>query len=249
MPTWKRDSHVSLYYEIHGQGQPLLLIHGFMGTGRTEFPALRDQLARRYQVITPDLRGYGQSQPKPRDYPLDFYQRDAEDLAGLLAALDLSQVIVLGYSDGGEVALWLPILAPQRIAAVVTWGATGHFDASIKPAVLAMLQPHWRTPALAELHGAEHLTKMVSQWVQGMLGLIDAGGDITYSRAQSIACPCLILLGDRDELNPLDKGRAMAQAIPLGVFQTFWRTGHAVHTEHPWWFYWRVRWFLWRTGG
>lgn len=247
MPYWKSPNTVELYYEVHGQGQPLLLIHGFMGTGSTEFPHLRDRLAKNYQVITPDLRGYGQSHPKPRDYPIDFYHRDAKDLAGLLESLNLQRVIVLGYSDGGEVALWLPIIAPQRIQAVVTWGATGHFDASIKAAVMAMLQPHWQTPELSHLHSVPQLADMVASWVQGMLGMIDAGGDITYGRAKEITCPCLILLGDRDDLNPLVKGRAMAQAIPKGHFQAFRKTGHAIHAERPQWFYWRLRWFLWRS--
>src|SRR5574341_82821 len=120
MPTFQRDSSTHLYYEITGQGEPILLIHGFMGTGSSEFPDLRSWLSRDYQVVAPDLQGYGKSMPKPRIYGVDFYRRDAEDLIALLENLDLPPVRVLGYSDGGEIAFWLPILVPERIRSLVT---------------------------------------------------------------------------------------------------------------------------------
>ncbi|NJL93812.1 MAG: alpha/beta fold hydrolase, partial [Anaerolineae bacterium] len=139
MPDFQRDPETRVHYDVLGQGQPLLLIHGFMGTGGTEFGSLVAWLARRYRLILPDLQGYGRSTPKPRTYPVNFYQRDATDLVALLEHLAYPRVSVLGYSDGGEIGLWLPLLAPERISGVVTWGATGHFDASIRPAVMAML--------------------------------------------------------------------------------------------------------------
>lgn len=244
MPTFERNATVTIYYESTGQGRPVLLLHGFMGTGRTEFPTLVEWLTQRYQVITPDLRGYGQSIPKPRAYPVDFYRQDAEDMAALVDHLHLSEVLVLGYSDGGEVALWLPILLPAKISGVVTWGATGHFDTSIRPAIMEMLGMGWLTPHMGELHGAEHLPIMVQQWVMAMVGMIDAGGDITYTRAHAIQCPVLMLLGDRDWLNPVPMGRAMAKAIPKGRFTRYPRTGHAIHEERPRLFRWQVGRFL-----
>lgn len=244
MPFFQRDHHTSIFYEITGQGSPLLLIHGFMGTGATEFPELRQWLANRYQVIAPDLRGYGQSTPKPREYGRDFYRQDAEDLAALLEHLNLPSAAVMGYSDGGEVALWLPILAPERVRCVVAWGATGHFDDRIRPAVLANLSMNWRTPALDALHGAAHVPIMAQKWVHSMLAIIDAGGDVTYSRAAEIRCPVLVILGDRDPLNPADLGESMAKAIPNGRFRRFRRTGHAVHRERPRLFRWVVGQFL-----
>jgi len=244
MPVFSRNAEISIYYEIVGQGSPVLLLHGFMGTGSSEFPDLVSWLAQRYQVILPDLRGYGRSTPKPRPYPIDFYRQDAEDMAALLAHLNVSNVAVIGYSDGGEVALWLPILAPDRICGVVTWGATGHFDTSIRPAVMEMLSLNWITPQMRDLHGAEHLTTMGQRWAVAMLGIIDQGGDITFSRASEIRCPVLMLLGDRDWLNPVAMGRSMAQAIPNGRFTRYPRTGHAIHLERPRLFRWQIARFL-----
>ena len=231
MPTFQRNDNVSLYYELEGQGAPLLMIHGFMGTGANQFPALRSHMATSYQVIAPDLRGYGQSTPKPRQYGVDFYQEDAEDLVALLEHLNLSDVYVLGFSDGGEIALWLPILAPERFKAVVAWGATGHFDNSIRPSILSNLSMNWRTPEKGTLHGTEHIPEMAQRWVHSMLAMLDRGGDVTFSRAAEIRCPVLMMLGDQDTLNPVERGKAMADAISKGEFIEFKNTGHPIHTE------------------
>ena len=244
MPTVQIDDQVSLYYETIGNGAPVLMIHGFMGTGQTEFPELVEALAAEYRLILPDLRGYGQSMPKPRPYGVDFYRDDAEDLAALIQHLDLGSVAVLGYSDGGEVALWLPILVPERISSVVTWGATGHFDEIIRAAVLSHLSMPWRSPAVDALHGAEHIPLMAQRWVHAMTGMLDRGGDVTFGRAREIQCPVLMILGDRDNLNPVTRGRAMADAIPKGKFSTYKNTGHAVHREDPRHFLREVRRFL-----
>ncbi|MFP4321331.1 MAG: alpha/beta fold hydrolase [Anaerolineales bacterium] len=233
MPSIKTADEATIHYDITGTGPPLLLLHGFMGTGATEFPGLRAHLARRYRVITPDLRGYGASAPKPRTYGPDFYERDAHDMVALLAHLDVSGAGIVGYSDGGEVALWLPLLAPERVRAVAAWGAVGHFSPQIKPGVLAHLAMPWRTPALDALHGAEYIGPMTQRWVQAMLAIIDQGGDITFSRAGEITCPVLMMLGDADNLNPVEQARSMAEALPAGRLEVFKRTGHAIHTERP----------------
>jgi pimeloyl-ACP methyl ester carboxylesterase len=231
MPRLKIDDQTALHYGSIGDGAPLMLIHGFMGTGLTEFPFLGPRLAEDYRVILPTLRGYGESTPKPRPFGVDFYRQDAEDLAALIEHLELEAVAVMGYSDGGETALWLPILAPDRVKVVISWGATGHFDESIRPAILSHLSMPWRTPALDSLHGAEHIPPMAQRWVHSMTGMLDRGGDVTFGRAGEIPCPTLMILGDRDDLNPVERGRAMAEAIPNGRFSAYKKTGHAVHRE------------------
>jgi valacyclovir hydrolase len=244
MAIFQRNDTVSLYYETEGQGSPLLMIHGFMETGASQFPDLRAHLAKSYQIIAPDLRGYGKSLPKPRQYGVDFYREDAEDLVALLEHLNIEKVIVVGFSDGGEIALWLPILAPRRIKAVVAWGATGFFDDRIRSSVISNLSMSWRTPLMDELHGAEHITPMAQRWVHSMTAMLDRGGDVTYSLAKEISCPVLMMLGDKDRLNPADKGKAMADAIPNAKFVEFKNAGHHLHTEDPKRFYQEVDGFL-----
>lgn len=249
MPFFECSDGARIFYVISGQGTPVLLLHGFMGTGASEFITVRPWLEKKYTVIAPDLRGYGRSTPKPRLYGRDFYRHDAEDMAALLEHLNLSPAAVVGYSDGGEVALWLPILAPQRVRSVLTWGAVGHFDSMIRPAVLSMLTQRWRTPLIDQLHGAEHIEEMTHRWVSAVLQMIDSGGDVTFSRAKEILCPVLLMLGDRDDLNPAELGRSMAAALPKGRLSLYRRTGHAIHSERPHSFRREVSRFLNRTRG
>ncbi|MFC7451134.1 alpha/beta fold hydrolase [Rhodococcus daqingensis] len=91
---------VEVYYEDHGQGEPLLLVHGAAASGRW-FGDLVPQLAREYRVIVPDLRGLGRSQ---RVAPLTRPQVWVEDLWRLLDELGLDQVHVAGVSLGSRIA-------------------------------------------------------------------------------------------------------------------------------------------------
>src|SRR5579859_1878315 len=104
----------TMFYDTFGQGEPILLMHGWTQVGRDLLP-LAQALASEYHVFLPDLPGYGRSAPPIRTFPVDFYERDAAVMVAFLDALNLQRVRVLGYSDGGEVALLMPILRPDLI--------------------------------------------------------------------------------------------------------------------------------------
>jgi valacyclovir hydrolase len=220
----------TLHYVDEGSGPPVLLIHGMMGTAETHFPRLIDWLSRDYHVIAPTLRGYGQSTPKPRQFPLDFYRRDAEDMLALIEMLGLAPLRSLGYSDGGEVALLAAGLAPERFRSLITWGASGYLSPAIRPAVQAFYPVDWFTEADRALHSLDNPVPVVMQWIRSMKMLIDLGGDISLSLAEKISCPVLMLLGDRDTLNPAAAARVMAERLPEGRLEVL-RCGHAVHDE------------------
>ena len=79
---------VELYYEKVGQGSKVLLcLPGALGSTRTDFAPQLDQLKDNFTVIAFDPRGYGKSIPPKRDFPLDFYHRDADDTVGLMEKL------------------------------------------------------------------------------------------------------------------------------------------------------------------
>src|SRR6266849_6396880 len=83
-----------IFYETFAEGQPVLLMHGWMRVGR-DLLSIANNLADSYQVILPDLPGYGRSVPPYRTYPADFYQRDAGLMAGFLDKLSLSNVHIM----------------------------------------------------------------------------------------------------------------------------------------------------------
>ena len=94
-----------LYYETHGSGRPLILIHGGLGTGDM-FGPVRAELAANHQVITPDLQGHGRT--ADIDRPLDV-RLMADDIAALIRHLGLDKPDLVGYSLGGGVALMTAI--------------------------------------------------------------------------------------------------------------------------------------------
>ena len=107
-----------VYYEVHGEGEPLLLIHGGTATSQSwasHFPAFTEH----FQVFAPDSRGHGRTDNPTGE--LD-YRLMADDVAALVSALGLRRPFVLGYSDGGQIALELGMRYPELARALVLGG-------------------------------------------------------------------------------------------------------------------------------
>src|ERR1700730_841817 len=111
----------ALYYESTGKGDPLLLIPGALGTAADDFPHQIAFFSRTHRVIAFDPRGYGRSRPPVRDYPLNFYERDADDALALMSDLHLTRFAVLGWSDGANSATLLSARNPDRVSQLVVW--------------------------------------------------------------------------------------------------------------------------------
>src|SRR4051794_30953994 len=102
---------LNLYYETHGSGSPLVLLHGGLGSGEMFGPILGD-LTAHHTVILPDLQGHGRTADIER--PLDV-RLMAGDVAALIDHLGLVKPDVVGYSLGGGVALQLAIHHPDKV--------------------------------------------------------------------------------------------------------------------------------------
>ena len=123
---------LNLYYEMHGTGRPLILLHGGLGSGEMFGPIL-PTLAERHQVIAVDLQGHGRT--ADIDRPIDI-RLMAGDIAALIAHLGLDKPDVVGYSLGGGVALLTAIKYPAMIRRLVSASANIRRDA-IYPDMLA----------------------------------------------------------------------------------------------------------------
>ncbi len=218
----------TFFYEDLGSGIPLVFLHGFMGSGRSETSDELDWLASKYRVIAPDLRGYSQSYPKPRTYPADFYKRDAADVVAIIDALKLDRPHVLGFSDGGEVAL--VVAERTRLRSVSSWGAVGFMGPEMTQIIKDHLPPTWITEKMKALQG-EYWERMPYDWVEGMLGLIASGGDVSHAEADKITCPLLIMLGTLDFLNPYSVAERLTKRVPNSRLEVFENVGHHIHKE------------------
>jgi valacyclovir hydrolase len=220
MPT-AYINETTIYYDEIGRGDPLLLIHGMLESGRVHARTAAI-LSSYYRVIVPDLRGYGRSNTVKRRFPPDFYERDAADMAALLRHLGITNARIFGVADGGETALLLALDHPDLVRAVVALSVTGAFP----PGLLDILPRigGWvtdpdtedvrRRSEVVREYGLEETQAMYASWKEAVRAIFAAGGDISLSRAAIIACPVLIVNGAEDRLNTPQMSQALADAIP-----------------------------------
>jgi pimeloyl-ACP methyl ester carboxylesterase len=123
---------INLYFETHGTGQPLILLHGGLGSGEMFGPTLTE-LAQQHQVIAVDLQGHGRT--ADIDRPIDI-RLMADDIAALIDHLKLDKPDVVGYSLGGGVALFTAVKYPDKVRRLVVASAHARRDA-IPPEMLA----------------------------------------------------------------------------------------------------------------
>jgi pimeloyl-ACP methyl ester carboxylesterase len=123
---------MNLYYESHGTGRPLILLHGGLGSGEMFGPIL-PTLSERHRVITVDLQGHGRT--ADIDRPIDI-RLMAGDIAALIDHLGLDKPDLVGYSLGGGVAFFTAVNHPQKVGRLVMASANIRRDA-IPPEMLA----------------------------------------------------------------------------------------------------------------
>jgi len=243
MPTvsvgQENNADIEIYYEDHGAGQPVVLIHGYPLSGRAwdkQVPAL---LEAGYRVITYDRRGFGKSSQPASGYDYDTF---AADLNSLLEYLDLRDAVLAGHSMGtGEVTRYLGRYGSGRVA-------KGVLVAPIPPYLLqAGDNPDGVPQGLFDGFAAAARADTPA-WMKGFLGsfynMDTLGGTlvseqafqaswnlaVTASAAAAVACiatwatdfrddlpkidvPVLVIQGDADQVLPLDKTGARLPAL------------------------------------
>ena len=121
-----------MYYEIHGTGDPVVLLHGSFMTITNNWSAMIPLLSKSRQVIAVEMQGHGRTADIDRDFT---YENLADDIAGLLDDLTFTQADLLGYSLGGGVAMQVAIRHPERVRKVVSISAAFRHDGLVKEAL------------------------------------------------------------------------------------------------------------------
>ena len=225
-----------LFYEDVGEGTPLLLLPGALGTGRSDFGPQLDALPRHgVRVISPDPRGYGRSRPPRRDFPIDFYQRDARDFATLMETLDCPRYALAGWSDGAITSLFLTLDRPAGVTRLALWGGNAYvtqddIDAYETTRLLADWSPRAAAPMQA-LYG-DDFQPLWSGWCDVQQALLAAGGDLCRERLSEIRCPTLLLHGENDPLVPVFHAHFLHQHIVDARLHVFPGGKHSIHLAH-----------------
>lgn len=225
-----------LFYEDLGSGTPVLMLHGFAGTARAHFGPLIDRLALDARVIAPDLRGHGGSAYLIRGFDAKLFHTDADDLLRLIDRLGLDRLNLIGYSDGGEIAIILAARLGSRARSLTVWSVSGRVPASAIIRVYADPERHipgWSvfSAELEQLHGPGTALPMLRGWASAMVALSEQGGAINDAEAKAIVCPTLIIAGTHDPSNPLEAIRALVDRIPAARLVVLPGAGHDLLNE------------------
>ena len=180
-------------------------------------------------------RRYGKSRPPARDFPLDFYQRDANDAAALMAALGHEQYAVMGWSDGAISAVMLTAQHATNVDRLVIFGGNSYFTKDDINAFEATrdVEGSW-SKRMKETHypvyGAEGLQTMWSSAIDAWGGIFEAGGgDICMEQARSIRCPTMILHGAKDPICLSEHPEWFKENIPGATLHVLPDGKHNIH--------------------
>ncbi len=217
------SSDMQLYWDVHGEGEPLLWLHGSLGHG-PDWQHIFKEPPAGYQVIAPDLRGHGRSTGAGATYS---FKQSALDMFALLDHLGVDRAKVIGLSGGGITALHMATLEPSRIAAMVAISAPPTF-----PEAARALQRNFSEATLDE---SELILMRRRHQRAGQLELLLAqvrgfadGDDPNFAREQlaTITAETLIVFGDRDFLYPVSVAVDLREAIPRSWLWVVPNGGH-----------------------
>jgi valacyclovir hydrolase len=225
-----------MHVERAGKGEPLLLIPGALGTGAGDFPAQIGWFAERgFEVIAPDPRGYGGTRPPERDFPLDFYDRDAADMFALMSALGHERFAIMGWSDGANIAAIMAAGKPEQITSLVVFGGQSFLTREEIEAFNAIRKISAWSPRAAEAMRTVYgggLDGLWDRYVDGQVALFRAGGNLYRERLKDVRCPAFVLHGARDPLVPVFHAQAIHQGIAGSRLHIYPEGRHNIHIKY-----------------
>lgn len=204
---------IRMYYEIYGQGKPLVLIHGGGSTIQTSFGRVIPLFSKGRQLICVELQAHGRTED--RDTEISFEQ-DADDVAALLKNLHIAQADILGFSNGGNTALQLGIRHPQVCGKIIAAsvllkrdGALPEFWAFMAQGTFADMPADYKEAFMAVNPDSAKLHTMYQQCANRM----NHFQDFPNALIKSIQSPVLLVNGDRDVATS-EHVIAMSKLIP-----------------------------------
>lgn len=225
---------IKLYVDQQGKGEPLILLHGGLGSGESWYKQI-PEFSQKYKIIRVDSRGQGRS--TDGKLPLTYHLM-AEDVVALMDKLHLSSARVVGWSDGANIAIDLAIHHPTRVKALVAYG-TNINPAGLQPDFVNYLRTASKEKLEKDL-GREFLQvtkepERLAEIVQKIKVMWLTEPQFTKAQLASINVPALIMDGKLEEAIRPDHAAEIAAAIPSSTLVILPEVGHYAMfsaTEH-----------------
>ena len=226
-----RVRDIDMYYQTYGHldAQPLVLLHGFAGTGHDTFGPCVDHLGERYRLFVPDMRGHGRTTNPNGEI---VHAELARDTAAFATALGLERAHFCGHSSGGMHLLFLALERPELVHSLTLVSATYTFDDELKARVRqvrASASAEWIDSLKAlhgETHGADYADTILDLWVSS----VHRPNELPFQPEDltEITCPTLIMNGDRDLFFPVHVPTTMYHAMPNSELCILPNCGHGL---------------------
>ncbi len=251
MGTFEHNG-AQMYYEIHGEGEPLLLIAGLASDSQSWLSVL-PLLSGKYRVIVYDNRTTGRTASHDDSLTVQVMAKDA---LALLDHLGIDKAIVVGHSMGGQIALTLAATNPERVSCLIIAGTPleisarnkmlfGNLSQSIKTygptrewfqnLFFWIFTPtFFEQKALVSLALDSSVDYPYPQTPKGFCLQVDAAESFqAESFCENVLCPTLVIAGSQDIIFPVDCCKALAEAIPNAQFRIIEQAAHSIHSEKP----------------
>lgn len=193
---------IKMYYEVYGEGKPLVLVHGGGSTIQTSFAHIIPELAKHHQVIAMDLQAHGRS--GDREAGVSFEQ-DADDVAALLKSLNISKADFLGFSNGGTTVLQVAIRHAELVNKLVPVspltkrsGAPAGFWEFMKGATLEQMPQGLKDEYIKVAPDPTKLQVMHDKDAHRMVDFKDIPDELL----KTIKAPTLLIMADQDVASP-----------------------------------------------
>ncbi|MGD0435501.1 MAG: alpha/beta hydrolase [Bryobacteraceae bacterium] len=216
---------IEMYYETYGQDEPLVLLHGFLGSG-ADWGQVFKGAPDGYRSVIPDLRGHGRSTNPTGAFTM---RRSAEDVLALLDALNIQRCKGIGVSAGAQTLLQMAAMKPDRVEAMVLVSGAHYFPEQAR-AIMRTVSPfnqseeEWHVMRQRHKQGDDQIRAL---WKQANT-FKDSYEDMTFTPPQlaTIKARTLIVQGDHDPFYPVSLAVELFNAIPRSYLWIVPNGGH-----------------------
>jgi pimeloyl-ACP methyl ester carboxylesterase len=190
---------LTMYYEVHGSGEPVVLLHGGFMTITNNWAGWIDELSRTRKVIAVEMQGHGRTADIPRELNSENH---ADDVAALLEYLELSRADLIGYSMGGRVAMQVAVRHPGQVRRVVVISSAFRRDGMTQEGLDALSQLTAEvfrgSPLEAEYRRLSPTPERFAAFVTRMVAAYSKENDLSADQLQSTTAPMFFIHGDAD---------------------------------------------------